>query len=141
MSKETNDYDTLSRMFHECGLEIEIEDQPPEGTLNMWKWEEDGQLVGGIVLSVRDGRYVLADLAVRAPWREKGIGLQLMDMVLEEARRRGAEEIWACAKIPEYYLTKGWEEMDRATSPEISNCQTCEQFNVTCFPCIIRKDL
>ena len=140
---ETTDYYTLSELFHNSGMEVEIEEVAPRGTLKMWRCEDEdtGALLGGAVLQYKSGCYVLEDLAVVEELRCTGIGRAMMDIALEEAKQRGAKEIWGCAKVPEYYLSKGWLEMDRASSPEISHCQTCEQFNVSCFPCIIRKEL
>ena len=140
---ETKDYYSLSKLFHNSGLEVEIEEKTPSETLKMWRCEdeESGELLGGAVLQFKSGCYVLEDLAVAERLRGTGIGLQLMNIALDEAKARGANEIWGCAKVPEYYLTKGWVEMDRATSPEVSHCQSCPQFNISCFPCIIKKVL
>ena len=140
---ETKDYYSLSKLFHDSGLEVEIEEETPPETLKMWRCEdeESGELLGGAVLQFKSGCYVLEDLAVTERLRGTGIGLQLMNTALNEAKARGAKEIWSCAKVPEYYLTKGWVEMDRVTSPEISHCQSCPQFNDSCFPCIIKKVL
>ena len=139
----TDDYLALSEMFHENGLEIDVEETPPEGTLAMWSCveEETGKLLAGSVLQMRSGVFVLADLAVIEECRGEGLGLKMMDIALKEAGALGAEEIWGCAKVPGFYLKRGWEEMDRMTSPDISKCQSCDLFNVSCFPSIIRKDL
>ena len=141
--EKTDDYLSLSRMFHENGLEIEVEETPPEGTLAMWSCvdEDTGELAAGSVLQMRSGVFVLADLAVNEEYRGTGLGLTMMNIAIKEAKGMGAEEIWGCAKIPEFYLRKGWREMDRMTSPEISKCQRCLQFNETCFPSIIRLEL
>ena len=140
---ETMDYYPLSELFHNSGLEVVIENEPKPGTLKMWRCEDEetNELLGAAVLRFKNDCYVLEDLAVAEHVRRTGIGLRLMNTVLDEAKARGAKEIWGCAKVPEYYLTKGWMEMDRATSPEVSNCQSCHQFNKTCFPCIIKKML
>ena len=141
--KETNNYLSLSTLFHNSGMEVEIEETTPAENLKMWSCEdtETGRLLGGCVLQYKSDCFVLEDLAVVEDQRCAGIGQKLMQIALDEAVSRGATEIWGCAKVPAYYLSKGWHEMDRATSPQISHCQSCEQFNSTCFPCIIRKEL
>ena len=140
---ETDDYYSLSELFHNSGLEVKIEEIPPKETVKMWRCEDEetGELLGGAVMQYRDNCYVLRDLAVDEGQRCTGIGRELMGIVLEEAKARGAEEIWGCAKVPEYYLSKGWEEVDSSMSLDISNCLNCPQFNVKCFPRIIRKKL
>ena len=56
-------------------------------------------------------------------------------------RRLGADRIWGCAKVPDYYSQYGWIRINKSLAPDISDCQTCRQFHKTCFPCIIMKEL
>ena len=141
--KETNDYHALSKLFHDSGMEVEVEDVAPQETIKMWRCDNDetGELLAGAVLQFKSGCYVLEDLAVTERYRGKGLGKTMMDIALDEARRLGAEEIWGCAKVPDYYFQYNWQEIDRETSPEISHCQSCKQFGKSCFPCIIKKEL
>ena len=140
---ETDDFYPLSVLFHDSGLEVEISEVTKPGTLKMWRCEDEetNELLAAAVLMFRSGCYVLEDLAVLESFRGTGLGRTLMNIALDEAKSMGASEIWGCAKVPEYYFQYGWEEMDRQTSPEVSNCQSCPQFGKTCFPCIIRKEL
>ncbi len=136
----TNEYLPLAELFRSSGLETE--DTPAEGTFVMWRCEDEtGQLLGAATLKRLNGCYVLDNLAVEESLRCSGIGVQLMETALAEAKRRGAAEIWGCAKVPEYYLEKGWEKVAPEDSPAISHCQTCGQYQVSCFPCIIKKHL
>ena len=139
---ETKEFRLLGVLFRACGLEIDDLTSPPVGTLKMWRCEdESGALLGGANLKCLKGCYILDNLAVREDHRNGGIGRQLMDTVLEEAGARGAKEIWGCAKVPEYYLSKGWSSVPPDKTPEIFHCQTCGQFGVSCFPVIIKKEL
>ena len=138
----TDAFYPLAVLFRECGLEIDDLSSPPTGTLQMWRCEdESGELLGGANLKCLKDCFILDNLAVREDQRGTGIGLQLIDAVLEEALLRGAKEIWGCAKVPAYYLTKGWKEVPPEETPEIFHCQTCGQFGVSCFPVIIKKVL
>ena len=139
---ETSDYYALTVLFKACGLDVTVEEQPPEGVLKMWRCTAgEGELLGGAVLQYKDGRYILKDLAVKDGWRREGIGKALMRTVLKEAKICGAKEIWGCAKVPEYYTAKGWETVPDADAPVISDCQQCEQYLKICFPQIIRKEI
>lgn len=139
---ETADYYALTVLFKECGLDVKIEEIPPEGVLKMWRCTgSEGELLGGAVLQYKDGRYILKDLAVKDGWRKEGIGKALMRTVLKEAKICGAKEIWGCAKVPEYYTSKGWHTVPGEKAPVISDCQQCEQYLKICFPQIIRKKL
>ena len=139
---ETKDYYALTVLFQECGLDVKIADDPPEGVLKQWACTVgDGELLAGAVLQEKDGRFILKDLAVKDGWRKEGIGKALMETVLKESKRLGAKEIWGCAKVPEYYTAKGWETVPDEDAPVISDCQQCGQYLNTCFPRIIRKTL
>ena len=134
-------YLEISSFFKSKGLEIEVSEEVPETKQKIWKCVDldKGILVAASTLEIRDGLYVLGDLAVQEEYRGLHIGKALHDKVLEEAQKRGASEIWACAKVPEYYKQYGWFEIDRAKSPNISHCNECEEFNISCFPAIIKK--
>ena len=139
---ETEDYHALTVLFKECGLDVKIEEFPPEGVRKMWACTAGyDELLGGAVLQEKDGRFILKDLAVKDGWRKEGIGKALMKTVLKEAKDLGAKEIWGCAKVPEYYTGKGWETVPDEEAPAISDCQQCGQYLSTCFPRIIRKKL
>lgn len=139
---ETKNFYPLGVLFRACGLEIDDLESPPEGTLAMWRCEdESGALLGGANLKRLKGCYILDNLAVQEDLRGNGIGLALMETALEEAKANGAKEIWGCAKVPEYYLSKGWISVPPEETPEIFHCQTCGQFGVSCFPVIIKKEL
>lgn len=139
---ETSDYYALTVLFKECGLDVTIEEEPPEGVLKMWRCTTgEDELLAGAVLQYKDGRYILKDLAVKDGWRREGIGKTLMRTVLKEVKDCGAKEIWGCAKVPEYYTGKGWRIVPDEDAPVISDCQNCEQYQKVCFPRIIKKEL
>ena len=140
--RETDAFLPLADLFLQCGLEVTVGESLPPDTLKMWRCEDGaGNLIGAATLRRTKGCYVLDNLAVAEKNRCSGIGMQLMDAVLEEVKARGAAEIWGCAKVPEYYLTKGWVKAAPEDTPEIFHCLTCRQYQVSCFPCIIRKAL
>ncbi|MBO4881840.1 MAG: GNAT family N-acetyltransferase [Firmicutes bacterium] len=143
MYRETEDHLALSRLFKNSGLDVKVTAEIPDGVLKMWRCidDETGELLGGSVLQQKDGRYILKDLAVKDGYRREGIGKALMKKALEEAESLGAEEIWGCAKVPEYYTAKGWSIVPDEDAPVISDCQQCEQYLSVCFPRIIRKQL
>ena len=140
--EETTEYYPLTVLFKESGLDVKIESESPQGVLKMWAcFDKDGELLGGSVLQEKNGRFILKDLAVKDGYRRAGIGKSLMETALDEAKNLGAEEIWGCAKVPEYYTAKGWVIVPDESAPEISDCQSCEQYLKVCFPRIIRKQL
>lgn len=67
---------------------------PPGGFV----WEESGQLVGNLslipVLAMGKRRYLIANVAVAPEYRRLGIARELTLAALENAKRKGADEIW-----------------------------------------------
>lgn len=139
--KETNDYRRLSAFYQENGLEIEVSETAPEGTLKNWKCEDEGtkELLAAATLQKRDGCYVLGDLAVTEAFRGTGMGKALLRIAEDEAKSLGAKEMWLVGKVPEFYKKFDWTEVQRETAPDISRCQSCEDFGITCFPSIMKK--
>ena len=58
-----------------------------------------------------------------------------------QAVRLGAKELWLVGKVPDFYRQFHWVEVPREDAPPISKCLTCNQFQVDCFPSIMRKVL
>lgn len=139
--KETKDYGRLSAFYEENGLEIEVSETAPEGTLKHWKYEDEDteKLLAAATLQKRDGCYVLADLAVTEELRGTGMGKELLQIAEDEAKALGAEEMWLVGKVPDFYKKFDWKEVERETAPDISICQSCEDFGTTCFPSIMKK--
>ncbi|MCD8016789.1 MAG: DUF401 family protein [Oscillospiraceae bacterium] len=74
-----------------------------------------GELIAAATLQIRDGVYTLGDIAVREEHRSRGFGKQMQRVVFDEARRLGVTELWASAKVPDYYyrLGVGKDELGR----------------------------
>lgn len=58
-------------------------------------WEEDGRIVGNVTLltTKRPDRFLVANVAIDADYRRRGIARSLMEIVQKEAFRRGGREI------------------------------------------------
>ena len=141
---ETENFYPLSVLCHESGMEIEIGENPPDGTIKMWRMDDvkTGELIASVTLQIRDHVYTLGTLAVRQDRRNEGFGKAMQAVVFEEARRIGIKEIWGSAKVPDYYYRLGWERMDWDTSPKVGvSCQSCASRGRQCFPAIIKMAL
>ena len=137
--KETAEYYPLSVLFQNSGLEVKPSDTPPETARKLWRYDDDQGLAGACQVGVRKGYWCLECLAVREDVRSGGIGKQMLDLAEQEARDHGAREMWLTGKVPEYYEQYGWVRVAREEAPPISKCLTCDQFNVDCFPSIMKK--
>ena len=142
--EETTDYLALSTLFHEGGVEVKVSDKPPVGTVKMWGLfdDETNELKGGVTLVIRDNVHAIGGISVSSDWRGGNYGELLLEHLYAEAKAMGVKEIWASAKIPNYYIKKGWETMDWNESPKIAiNCGQCSRYRVSCHPEVLRYKL
>jgi drug/metabolite transporter (DMT)-like permease/N-acetylglutamate synthase-like GNAT family acetyltransferase len=140
---ESDDYEALTYLFHENGLEITPGIHKPDEVIKFWECKDpDSQrLIGGAALETRSGVFVVADLAVDRDYRNQNIGKQMMDIVEAEIIRRGGSEAWLVGKVPDFYLKLGWEVIAREKAPEISNCFSCSRYGKECNPQVMHKTL
>lgn len=139
--KETDDFLSLSTLFHNSGMGVKIEERCPDRIVRMWRMDdkETGELMAAVTLEIRDGVFTLGDIAVRDDLHHLGYGKVMLGVVYEEAKRRNICELWACAKEPEFYAHNGWTRMDWDSSPNIAiYCTTCEKRNCICHPEIMK---
>ena len=142
--QETQDFYPLSQLYHASGLEVQPSHDAPPGTLAMLRCEDPatGELLAAATLQRRAENYVvLAHLAVIPRLRGTGLGTRLLALAEDRARRLGAREIWLVGKVPDFYARYQWQTVRREDAPPISRCLTCAQFQVDCFPSIMRKTL
>lgn len=140
--KETTDYYPLSVLFHNNEVGVPITEVTPDGMVKMWRMDnaETGELIAAVTLQIRAGVYSLGSIAVAPKYRSMGFGLIMQKTLFDEAKNIGINEVWCCAKIPDYYEKTGWDIMPWETSPKVDiNCPTCAQLGKTCNPSIIRK--
>ena len=138
---ETDDFLSLSTLFHNSGMGVPISERKPERIIKMWRMEhaETGELMAAVTLEKRDGVYSLGDIAVDKKFRKHHFGRTMQDVIFAEARRRNIKELWACARLPEYYIRCGWEPMDWDTAPKIAvYCTDCGKRGKGCHPQIMR---
>ncbi|HHW95322.1 MAG TPA: GNAT family N-acetyltransferase [Mogibacterium sp.] len=140
---ETEDYYSLAVLFKESGLEVNPEDVKPESIIKMWRCEnsQSGELLGGAIVQLLNGIYILKDFAITEKYRNCGIGKELLFHVEEEVAKYGAGEMWLVGKTPEYYKKFGWEKVAFEDAPKFSKCFVCRQYNKTCFPSIMKKEI
>lgn len=80
--------------------------------------EEDKQIVGVLVLCIKEEGFLLDVIAVEPPWQGRGVGKMLLKFAEAEARRQGYESIYLYTheKMTEnqaLYSKIGYVEYDR----------------------------
>ena len=139
----TQDYPGIYRLFYDSKLEVNPEGPAdPDAVIGCWEALLPGEgRVAAAELELRDGAYVLGAIAVEKIHRGKHIGQALVETVVETVRQLGGSQLMLVAKVPEFYQKLGFDRISREEAPDISHCFTCEQFQVDCFPSIMRLDL
>ena len=140
---ETNDYTGLAEMFSRNGLEISPEEWPPEGMIKCWEVIDDdtSERVAGVELEKKSGEYVVGGISVEAPYRRQDLATLMMRKLIDEVKLSGGSRIMLVARVPDFFKSLGFVCIDRKTAPNISNCMTCRQFDIECFPEVMQLDM
>ena len=86
---------------------------------SVWVAEQDGVLVGVLVLIAHDDHLLLESIAVSPAVQRQGVGAVLLDLAEREAARRGLGEIRLYTNVGmtenlDYYPRRGYVETHRA---------------------------
>ncbi|HHX03897.1 MAG TPA: GNAT family N-acetyltransferase [Tissierellia bacterium] len=140
MITTTNELGPVDALFLSQGLEMGNE--PVERNVQkIWTAKKDGQLIGAATLGLREGHWVVDGIAVLPEHRTKGLGSQLLDHVLEEAKRRGVDTIWLVAKSPVFFEKEGFTYTDAEHAPAVFGCSDCDIRDIDCHPRWMQKSL
>lgn len=145
--EETNEYKRLAINFEKNEVEIDPEGPVPPELIQCWKLVDETGLaptgeqdciVGGCVLCLREGEYIIDGIAVNPAYRKSDWGGKLLALALQEAKSRGAEAMYLVARAPGFFRKHGFETIEREEAPEFFECFTCPQYNKTCHPEVMR---
>lgn len=140
---ETEDYLQFENLFVSSGLEFNLNEtgEKVKGFVKGYSLKtSDGSLVGGSALAIKDGQYVLNDLAVYEKYRGKGFGEVLVKLSMEELKKLGASSIYITAKVPEFFKSYGFYYLDLEDVPNIFGCINCPQYDKACHPKFMKYD-
>lgn len=147
--RKTDDYDALVKLFMQEGLEYTEEDLNGEGPVpteivQCWSVTLDGedqQLVGGAVLAMRQGEYIVDGIAIASDYQGIKLGKELMMRVIEEVLIRNGKALYLVARKPGFYERIGFDIIDPKDAPEFFECDTCSQYNVSCHPEVMKLSM
>lgn len=131
--RESQDYDRLMEVFVRNGLEAPSPNHPAT-VMKSWEIVEDGHIVGGSSVALNNGAFVLGYFAIDAPYRNNGWSKHMLKKALTYVKQQGARSIYTVTKIPEYFKKAGFQKVDRKDAPDFSQCFSCPQYQVECFP-------
>jgi N-acetylglutamate synthase-like GNAT family acetyltransferase len=140
--RETDEYDRLVQFMTKFGLEFDGEDKVGNKVLRCWKViQEPDHLTGGIILSERQGEYILNGIAVDTPMRKSGIGKIMVNKLVTEVRKREGKRIYLAAKAPEFFEKVGFVEVKGHEADHLFTCRQCGQNGSTSMPRIMKMEL
>lgn len=137
--RRTEDYEAVRRLAVGSGLE----DGEFDKIVCAYGYFIDDELVGCAAMKRSEDTYSVEWLAVREQDRGRGLGRLLVEKVAADAKENGAEELWALARAPEFFLSIGFtlSSLENSPGPTFEVCRKCSQFNIMCFPKIVMKAL
>ena len=94
--------------------------------------EHEGHVVGcGSLVRLTAGLTELRSLAVAAEWRSTGLGRRLVEVLVEQARASGFQQICALTLVEGFFNKMGFVTVDRWTiTPKIwHECIYCPKFD------------
>ena len=97
--------------------------------------------MAGCILIREEGHFVVQGIAVDPVLRKMGLGKVLMKKALEEARSLGARELMLVARKPGFYRKLNFTAVPPEEAPEIFDCLGCPQYQVDCFPEIMKYEI
>ncbi len=140
--EETSDYLQLKYFYYANDLEIDLEDEELPPIIKNWRAiRSDGELIGGITLGFREGEYIIDGIAVDKRYRKGNLGRELLNTAIDEIKRRNGNLLYLVARAPKFFAKQGFVSIQRTESPEFFECYTCPQYQKTCFPEVMRREI
>ncbi|MDR2088655.1 MAG: GNAT family N-acetyltransferase [Clostridiales Family XIII bacterium] len=125
----------------ERGARNEGEDKARPGGGGAASDKGEGRLVGGCVLALREGAFIIDGIAAEPEYRAQKLGSKLLGLALGEAKARGGREMFLVARAPGFFRKHGFVTVPRDGAPTFFECFGCPQYNVSCFPEVMRLAL
>lgn len=137
--KETTDFVSMKNLALNSGLE----DGAYNDFAKAFGFFDGKELVACAGLKVQGKAFFLECVAVKESLRGRGLGRRLVAVLEEEARKRGASEIWALARAPAFFERVGYRRVSEGVpgGPNLTSCLSCRQYLRNCNPSIVLKAL
>ncbi len=103
---------------------------------------EEERIVGcGYLARLRAGLVEIRSLAIAESLQGQGIGGELLERLVDAARRRDMRQVCALTLAPEFFLRHGFRRVDRwAISPKIwGECVYCPKFHACDEIAVLRE--
>lgn len=134
--RKSLDYKKLLPLFKEAGLDVELDEQNPEGLLMCFELfdKKSNEVVGASSIIRNKDIYQIKTFAISKPYQGRGVEKYLMDNMIDELREWGATKVYLNAKEPDFYEKVGFVESDIDVKNIRYDCGDCDHLNKSCFP-------
>ncbi len=103
-----------------------------ENIRDFFVYEENGKIVGiGSLHVYWEDLAEIKSLAVLEEHQYKGIGKQIVQKCIEDAKNLGLKKVFALTYVPEFFKKLGFKEADKSEFPQKvwTECIHCVKFN------------
>lgn len=138
---ETNEYEPLVDLFIRSGLEFTDEEPVSTDIIMAYKAIDGDKLIGGCILSKREGEFIIDGIAVEPDYGKTGVGSMLLEKAIEFAKGLGGNDLFLVARAPEFFRKHNFHTIEREKGPLFFECYSCSQFNKTCFPEVMKRSI
>mgnify|MGYP003477910536 FL=1 len=116
--QSTDEYERLVKFFVENELEFDGDEEVDTDIIHCWKLTHtDDVLIGGCVLAMRQGKYIIDGIAVTKLFRKFGLGKIMLKKAINEVKKLGGNELYLVARAPEFFRNYGFETVDAHDAP------------------------
>lgn len=104
-----------------------------ENIRDFWVADEDGEVIGCAALSIVgwEGLAEIKSLSVKLGTQKKGVGKNLVDKCISEAKPFGLKRIFALTFVPDFFEKCGFKIINKESLPHKiwTDCIDCPSFN------------
>lgn len=103
-----------------------------ENIRDFFVYEDNGKIVGiGSLHVYWEDLAEIKSLAVLEGYQHRGIGKQIVEKCIEDAKNLGLKKVFALTYVPEFFKKLGFKEADKSEFPQKvwTECIHCVKFN------------
>ena len=103
-----------------------------ENIRDFFVYEDNGKIVGiGSLHVYWEDLAEIKSLAVLEEYQHRGIGKQIVEKCIEDAKNLGLKKVFALTYVPEFFKKLGFKEADKSEFPQKvwTECIHCVKFN------------
>ncbi|NLY81776.1 MAG: GNAT family N-acetyltransferase [Clostridiales bacterium] len=138
---EVDNYQKLGKLFKDAGIEVSTFDKLPEHVIYAYEGYDGNKLIGGVSIEQKKNQYILFDIAVIPEYRKKYVGKELLLHAINTIKSLDTDHVYLVAKAPKFFAKYGFKYVEDKDIPPLFHCLTCDQYNVTCFPKVMRLEI